>query len=235
MIDKLTATQEALLKGYRDKVFGYATSTVTDKPKAEAAVLRLTEGVLVGPEIHWACSPEEAEELFCSLQGSPRDSLCDSLRDSLSDSLWNSLWDSLRNSLRNSLWDSLWDSLSDSLRNSLRDSLSDSLRNSLRNSLRDSLSDSLRNSLWDSLRDSLSDSLWNSLWNSLRDSGFVAFYRFSEIGMVKYEEAVSMHLRCYEELNESCFATYALPGHIILLEKPKRVNVEDGKLIEIEW
>lgn len=46
MIDKLTATQEALLKEYRDKVFGYTTSTATDKPKAEAAVLRLTEGVL---------------------------------------------------------------------------------------------------------------------------------------------------------------------------------------------
>lgn len=194
MIDKLTASQEALLKEYRDKVFGYATSTVTDKPKAEAAVLRLTEGVLAGQEIHWACSPEEAEELFCSLRGSLRDYLCDSQRDSLSDSI---------------------------------------------RSLRDSLSDSLHGSPWEQWA-SLPDSLWRSLrgsrWDSMRGSSFVAYYRFSEIaGMVKYEEAVSMHLRCYEELNESCFAMYSLPGHIILLEKPKRVKVDGGKLIEIEW
>ena len=70
----------------------------------------------------------------------------------------------------------------------------------------------------------------------MRGSSFIAYYRFPEIaGIVKYEESVSMHLRCYEELNESCFAMYSLPGHIILLEKPKLVKVDDGKLIEIEW
>lgn len=196
MIDKLTASQEALLKEYRGKVFGYATSTVTDKPKAEAAALRLTKGVLVEPEIHWICRPSETEELFCSLS------------KSTVNSLWILLWDSLLDSLSDSLSDSPWNSLWNLLRNSLR------------------------NSLWNLLRDSLSDSLWNSLW----DSGFVAYYRFPEIaGIVKYEESVSMRLRCYEELNESCFAMHLLPGHIILLEKPKRVKVDDGKLIEIEW
>ena len=202
MIDKLTESQEVRLKEYRDKVFGYATSTVTDKLKAEAASLRLTDGVLVEPEIHWAYNPEEAGELFCSLrgsqQGSPRDSLCDSLSD-LIRSLQGSPSGSPSGSLSGSLW-SEWDSL------------------------------------FDSLHSSLLGSRWDSLWDSLRGSSFIAYYRFSEIaGIVKYEETVSMYLRCYEELNESCFAMYSLPYHIILLEKPKRVKVEDGKLIEIEW
>ena len=192
MIDKLTAEQETMLKEYRDKVFGYATSTVTDKHKAETAAFTLTKELLINPAVHWAVTPEDACELY------------DSLRDSLIGSL------------------------SELLGNSLRDLLSGSLSGSLRNSLSDSLSELLRNSLRDLLSGSLSGSPW--------DSGFISYYRFPEIaGLVQYDEKVSVMLRCYEELLESCFAMYALPGHIILLEKPKLVKVDDGKLVGIEW
>jgi len=164
MIDKLTAEQETMLKEYRDKVFGYATSTVTDKHKAETAAFTLTKELLINPAVHWAVTPEDACELY----------------------------------------------------DSLRDSLIGSLSELLGNSLRDLLSGSLSGSPW--------------------DSGFISYYRFPEIaGLVQYDEKVSVMLRCYEELLESCFAMYALPGHIILLEKPKLVKVDDGKLVGIEW
>jgi len=206
--EKLTEKQQVELEEYRNEIFQQAVSTRTDKEKAERDALRLVDGVLEKPEIHWVKSPGEAKKLYVSLENS--------LRNSLWDSLWGSLWDSLRDSLqyslRYSLWDSLWGSLWDSLWYSLWDSL------------------------WDSLRDSLWGSLQDSLWGSLWGSAQIAFYRFPEkIGLVKYDEEDSNLLKCYEKLLQSCFAIYVLPGHIILVEKPVKIEVKDGKLVNIQF
>ncbi len=123
----------------------------------------------------------------------------------------------------------------DSLRASrIRASLSDSLRASLAWA---SLSDSLRASLSDSLWASLSDSLWASLWaslsDSLRASGWIAFYVLPQIaGLVTYEPEQQSRLQAFADFAESAFALWVIPGHVIVLEKPKSVKVVDGKLVE---
>lgn len=205
---KLTKSQEKQLEEYRDEIFQYAVSTETNKEKAEKAALELTKDVLKNPEIHWVTSPEEGKKLYDSLGGS----LYDFFWDSLSGSLQKLLNDSLQKFLSDSFDDFFWYSFDDFFWYSLVNFLSDSWRYSLVNFL------------------------YNSLKDFLRDSGWVAFYRFPEkIGIVKYEEKESKMLKCYEELLQSCFAIYVLPGHIILVEKPKKTEVKEGKLIHIEW
>jgi len=241
MIEKLTPEQEALIPEFREKYFGFATSTEpADRPKAEAAARRLAEiaGVTI-EKVLWVNSPQEGktgyDESWDSLRVSLQDSLRVSLRYSLWDSLRYSLQDSLQDSLLVGLWDNLWDSLQDSLRDSLWDSLWDSLRYSLQDSLRYSLQDGLQDSLWSSLRDSLRDSLWDSLWDSLRYSGWIAFYVFVRNQLVSYAPEADEKLRLYEQLLESCFAFWIVPGTIILCERPEAVKVEDGKLKGLTW
>ena len=198
-IDKLTPEQEAMVVATRERFFTAATSTITDRAKAEAAIAIIVAPALKKYEVNW-CSDLEQVKLWDSLSDSLSDSLWASLRDSLSDSLWDSL--------RASLWDSLWDSLSDSL--------SDSLWDSLRASLRASLSDSLR--------------------ASLSDSGWIAFYVLPQIsGLVTYEPEQQSRLQAFADFAESAFALWVIPGHVIVLEKPKSVKVVDGKLVDISW
>jgi hypothetical protein len=129
-ISHLSPEQSALVTATRQRFFDAATSTVTDRSKAEAAVAIIVAPALVKYEIHWCANLAEAQSLSASLS--------DSLRASLSDSLWDSLWASLSASLWASLSASLWASLSASLWDSLRDSLWASLSASLWDSLRDS-------------------------------------------------------------------------------------------------
>ena len=198
-IDKLTPEQEAMVVATRERFFTAATSTITDRAKAEAAIAIIVAPALKKYEVNW-CSDLEQVKLWDSLSDSLSDSLWASLRASLSDSLWDSL--------RASLWDSLWDSLSDSL--------SDSLWDSLRASLRASLSDSLR--------------------ASLSDSGWIAFYVLPQIsGLVTYEPEQQSRLQAFADFAESAFALWVIPGHVIVLEKPKSVKVVDGKLVDISW
>jgi hypothetical protein len=222
MLEQLTIEQKAMVESTRDRFFAAATSTVTDRAKAEAAARVIVAPALKEYEIHWCTTLDEASSLW--------DSLWDSLRYSLRDSLRYSLRDSLRYSLRDSLRDSLWDSL----RYSLRYSLWGSLSVSLWGSLSVSLSASLRYSLWDSLRYSLRYSLWGSLSVSLWDSEWICFY--SGCGqLVDYKPEDKARLQAYVDLAESAFAIWVLPGHVILLEKPKKADVRDGKLVGLEW
>jgi hypothetical protein len=258
MIKKLTKEQEAKLVEYRQKYFDQATSTErADRERAEVAARRLVElGGMKVKEIFWVDSPQEGEEKYDSLKGLLRESLWDSLVDSLWGSLWDSLKDSLGDSLKNSFLDSLGDSLKnsflDSLRGSLWGSLEGSLKNSLKgalwSSLRDSLRSSLMESLWDSLRCSLRDSLWDSLWgpprdslrgslwDSLWDTGSVAFITFliSELGIeVSAEKREKLNL--INEILFSCFAIWVVPGTVILCDRPRSVDVQEGKLVNMEW
>jgi hypothetical protein len=42
-------------------------------------------------------------------------------------------------------------------------------------------------------------------------------------------------LQAFADFAESAFAVWVIPGHIIVLEKPKNVKVVDGKLVGISW
>jgi hypothetical protein len=137
-------------------------------------------------------------------------------------------YDSLGGSLMDSLWDSLWGSL----KGSLKGSLWDSLRNSLWVSLRGSLRGFLRDYLWGLLRESPRGSLIYSLW----DTTFVAFATFvvEELGIeINTEDQEKLHVA--NEILSSCFALWVVPGGVILCERPKSFEVEDGKLINAEW
>jgi hypothetical protein len=235
MIDKLTPEQELLLAKYREDVFTAATSTVTDRPKAEAAACRLAElGGLKVQEVVWVLSPEQGKREYQQSWKLLQDSLWAPLKDSLQDSLLGSLRNSLEDSLRVSLLDSLWDSLRISPWDSLQDSLWKSLEGSLRVSLENSLQDSLRASLRASLRNSLLDFLRDSLWNSSRDAGWLTFYRFCG-ELAEYREEDQETLQLYQQLLDSCFACWILPGKIILCERPQAVEIYDEKLIGVSW
>jgi hypothetical protein len=143
-IDHLTPKQQTQLIAVRQRFFEAATSTVTDRAKAEAAIAVIVEPALKQYEVHWCTSLQEAA----------------------------------------------------------------------------------------SLRASLSDSLWASLW----DSGWLAFYIFpATAGLVAYETEQQKRLDAFVAFNESAFALWMLPGHVIALEKPKRVTITDGKLVELDW
>jgi hypothetical protein len=211
MIEELTIEQELLLFKYRNEAFAAATSTVTDRPTAESAARRLAElGGLKAQDIVWVLSPEQGRREY--EQG------WTSLQDSLQDSLWTSLWVSLRDSLQDSLSDSLWGALSDPLWGAL----SDPLWGSLRASLQDSLSESLRAPLRD------------SLWSSLRDTGWLTFYRFCG-ELVEHKQEYLEKLQLYQQLLDSCFACWVLPGKVILCERPSAFEIQDGKLVGITW
>jgi hypothetical protein len=113
-------------------------------------------------------------------------------------------------------WSSLWDSLRSSLGASLSDSLGASLM------------DSLRASLWNSLK----DSLWDSLW----DTGWLAFYSFCDDELtIKINESTREKLRLHNEIAASCFALWIVPGTIILCERPSRIEITDGNVVDIEF
>jgi hypothetical protein len=121
---------------------------------------------------------------------------------------------------------------------SLQDSLQDSLWTSLWVSLRDSLQDSLSDSLWGALSDplwgALSDPLWGSLRASLRDTGWLTFYRFCG-ELVEHKQEYLEKLQLYQQLLDSCFACWVLPGKVILCERPSAFEIQDGKLVGITW
>jgi hypothetical protein len=103
-------------------------------------------------------------------------------------------------------------------------------------SLLGSLLDSLLRSIRVSLRGSLRGSLRDSLWDSLLDSGWLAYYlAASDTGLVEYSPDSRARLDAFVLFAESAFALWVLPGHVVVLEKPKEVTVSDGKLIDIGW
>jgi hypothetical protein len=217
-IEKLTKEQESKISKYREKYFGQAVSTEpADRARAEAAALKIAK--IVGVEIssvEWVDSPK----LGASLRASLRASIMASLLSSLSASLRAFLGDSLRALL--------WASLLSSLSASLRAFLGDSLRASLLSSLLSSLSASLRAFLGDSLR----ASLWASFW----DTGWLAFYSFCVDELkIKIDESTREKLRLHNEIAASCFALWIVPGTIILCERPSRIEITDGNVVDIEF
>jgi hypothetical protein len=209
MKSELTPEEQTALEAFRADAFARATSTVTDRPRAEAAICRLYE--LAGhqkPECIWVASPEAGDEEYEGRVGA------------VVESPWGAFKDSLAGSLNASPWDSLRDSLKASLRLSLSGSFEDSLSGSLAGALNDSLVDSLRASFV--------DSFWDSSW--------IAFLRFSEkhLGAV-YSPEVSEHLRITGDLLDSCFAAWAGPGWVVLCDRPTAVESKDGKLVEMKF
>mgnify|MGYP006301511235 CR=1 FL=1 len=214
MAEELTKEQEEKIKEYRQRYFKQATSTdPAGREKAEEAAKKLAEigGVKVSEAI-WVPSPEDGARTY------------------------NSDWDSLSDSLSDSLRDSLSDSLSDSLRHSLRDSLRYSLRDSLRYSLRDSLRVSLRVLIRVLIRVSIRDSLMDSLWASLRDMDELASIDYS-VNVLEVELSSNNQklLSLYKAISESCFAVWILPGRVILCDRPKEVEIKDGRLVGLTW
>jgi hypothetical protein len=206
VIEKLTKKQEAKLVEYRQKYFDQATSTErADRERAELAARRLAE---LGD-----VKVEEVVWVSSSQEGKEK---YDSIRKSPCDSFRAFLWDSLRSLLKSSLLDSLW--------------------GSLRGSLWDSLWDSFWESFNDLLKVSFGVSLRDSFLDSINDSGFLALATFAveELGVeISTEDQEKLHLA--NEILSSCFALWVVPGSMILCERPKSVEVGDGKLIGMEW
>jgi hypothetical protein len=126
------------IAGIRAEFFDYATSTTTDRARAERAVAVIVAPKLAQYQVHWVESPGEGA----------------------------ALWNSLQGSLQRSLWDSLQHSLWVALQYSIRGVHQDLLRGWVWNVLLDSLWDSLRVAPQDALRVAFQDSLWDSPWRS---------------------------------------------------------------------
>jgi hypothetical protein len=236
------------IEEYRSRYFALATSCKpADRARAEKAALRMSDiSEIKTNTIHCVNNSIDARLLWGSLS----DSLSEVLWEHLMDLLKGSLWEPLRGSLREVLWispgESMGESLSESLRESLwiylRKSLSESLCETLReSSLRELLRVSLRELLGESLWDSLGESRWasvsDSLWNSLRTSDWFAFYSFCVDELkIKIDDSTHGKLRLHNDIAASCFALWMVPGTIILCERPKSVEIIDGRLVNItEW
>ena len=86
------------------------------------------------------------------------------------------------------------------------------------------------------LPDSLLVSLRARLLDSLQDSGWLAFYSYPEkAGLAEFTKEDSRRLKAWRKLLKHCFAIYAFEGHIILVDRPVEVKVENGNLIDIKF
>jgi len=64
--------------------------------------------------------------------------------------------------------------------------------------------------------------------------GWITFYRFcGELAEYKPEDREKLGL--YQQLLESCFALWILPGRVILCERPSHVEIKDGKVKNMRW
>jgi hypothetical protein len=219
MIEGLTEVQQNKMVKCRQKYFDQVISTSQadryqeNYERAAKAIRRLAE--LKGLELNeivWVSRPQEGAEKYQASWDSLGDSLGGSFKHYLRDSLRGSLWYSLKYPFNKRFGDSLWDSLWGFLRESLWDSLK-----------------------WP-LRDSLRDYLWDSLWDSFRDTGPICFctFIFDDLNF-NIETRDWRYLNCINEILASCFSIWVIPGGVILCERPKSVEVEDGKLINAEW
>lgn len=102
--------------------------------------------------------------------------------------------------------------------------------------LPDSLLVSLRARLLVSLLARPLVSLRARLLDSLQDSGWLAFYSYPEkAGLAEFTKEDSRRLKAWRKLLKHCFAIYAFEGHIILVDRPVEVKVENGNLIDIKF
>ena len=122
-----------------------------------------------------------------------------------------------------------------SIYNPLWNSLRNSLDKSIYISLSDNIYDSLDYSISDYLNDSPNDSLCNSLCNSMYDIGWICLYTVAEQIGVKYSEKDSKLLRMSRELAKSCFAMWLTEDSIILCERPNKVEIVNGKVVDMSW
>ena len=212
-----------LVNSVKDELFKAATSTQGDDESAKEAVKVIVNSVLPRYNIEFYDNPAEASGRFKRLNELIDKGALSAEKLAVMKHCVKVRPRSTRGSLvvsRDSLWNSLWYSLWNSLR--------DSLRYSLRNSL--------RNSLWDSLWDSLRDSLWNSLWDSLWYSGDLGILLYAvRSGKVGATAKQIARVEAFAKFAKAASAMWVLPGHVIILRKPKSVEVSNGRLVDIRW
>lgn len=221
---KLTKAQEEKLAVYRASAFRRATSTVTNRPAAEAAAVELMKDYLwwESPKIQWASTPADAKELVCSRRP-----------DGTQVMAWEDIF-----------WDhaNLVDRINEDAVASLR-----TIRGGYGSTQEDWIArlKMQRNVLlgypdWNR-ENELYLLLRYSTVNVVDDIGILATYLSAErAGIVRYKERTSRNLRLHEELLEACFAIYLKPKpyageNIVLLEKPKQVWIDSGKILDIKW
>jgi hypothetical protein len=224
MVDtSITPEQLTRIHACRDRFFAATISTTTDRPKAEVAVAEIVAGKLEKYEVHWCASPAEAsalhEKLWGSLGAPIRASLCASFADSFLDSLPEAFNDSLGALIRDPIWGPFHlESFYWGLRwRTLRDSIV------------------LHKAPFSSeTKRAFSWVLWASLWVSLKDTEWIACCAFAAAEGLEYEPEQQARIDAFVALTESAFALYVLPGHVILVEKPKAVTCIGG-LTSFEW
>lgn len=126
-------------------------------------------------------------------------------------------WGSIVRSSRTIIWDSLGDLLTGF---NVSIMIWESLRYSLKNSLNTEVTDLL------------SDSFFDSLW----DTGWLAYCNHSFAKNInEYSNEVRELIQLHNEILESCFAVWFVPGKIILCERPKSVKIKNGNLVGLTW
>ena len=244
MIDKLTKKQEKQLIAYREKAFQQAVSTITNRKKAEKWALRLTNGLTIDPEVHWCTSPEEASKIA----------------DLLLKSRWDNGYFANDDRPYKKLWNCLWVKATKSLKSTCKDSVSSGVWHMLKQDIRYRLTGRLWNDLMVSIGDNrwrglvgcykfnidlgfkvnsygtgeFADSFKGTMISNLMDTGWLSFYSFAEKIGVEFSREDSEKLKCYRKILTHCFAIYIMPGHVILVEKPRSVYVRHNTLHGIE-
>jgi hypothetical protein len=224
MVDtSITPEQLTRIHACRDRFFAATISTTTDRPKAEVAVAEIVAGKLEKYEVHWCASPAEAsalhEKLWGSLGAPIRASLCASFADSFLDSLPETFNEKLGTSIRDQSWGPF---------------RSETFYWALRSlALLDSL-ELLKVLSLDKITPPLPFVLWGSVWNSLVDTKWIACRAYTSAEGLEYEPEQQARIESFVALTESAFALYVLPGHVILVDKPKAVTCIGG-LTSFEW
>lgn len=223
MINELTEEQEKKIVEYHHRYFAQATSTKrADRKRAGTAARALAEiaGVKTD-EVVWVDNLDIGKEKYISLSGT-------TITVTIKDILIDEIWGTLREIINNEIWGTLKSTLLDNLRATLRESLRNSFNDELWRSLKATLCDTNCDTIWATLRATFCDTLW--------DTGFTALATFVvEELEVKISSDAREKLDLVNEILASCYAIWITTDTIILCERPKTTNIQDGKLIGMEW
>lgn len=224
--------QETDIFKYYKKYWQQTISTErADRERAERAAGRMAEiaGVKVN-EIIWVESAEEGRVAY--------DKAWALNKDSFDDSTWPPLQALLKNTtlaprpFSYEKWALIRTLYRDKLEYLFKDPIWNSVRNLINNLpghwVSYKVSSGVVGLLWEFFDE--------AVYNSIRESFRLTYdtYAVDVLGVNVSEKALEL-LELRKEITASCFAVWLVPGHIILCDRPKHVEIKDNWLKKITW
>jgi hypothetical protein len=241
------ATPEQQRAAHFEAAFQLATATApADRPRAERAAKALAQRA--GVKVHctqWVADPTAGPAAVQAAWKRFRDGLWKRLKNALGEDLRPGIRVAFLTWLKNGLGVDLPSFFQFTVQNHIRQQTVGDLERLLRaipvSSPVFAAGIPLRRRLQDELpagsaaRVPVADD--GLIWHSLRDTARLAACRYEAFPEIFRAELAQLFrdLEWLQELQESCFAAWLVPGTLILCERPTTVELADGMVKEMTW